>query len=90
MAGLIFDADGNLYGTTYSGGSIIWHCLPTQSAEVRRATTGRSLSLRLYRGSADGGQPAAALVFDELGNLYSTTTKAVARAPDATGCGDGV
>jgi uncharacterized repeat protein (TIGR03803 family) len=67
-AGLVFDKEGNLYGTTYLGG--------TNDAgtvfELTSAGTEKVLySFGGYR--SDGSNPDAGLVFDKKGNLYSTT-----------------
>jgi hypothetical protein len=71
---LILDGSGKLYGTTYSAQSV--------SGTVFRLTPpgskGGDWSLSLlygFKGTPDGAQPAAGLVFDKVGNLYSTTTK---------------
>jgi uncharacterized repeat protein (TIGR03803 family) len=69
-AGLIFDKAGNLYGTTEFGGT------DNQGTvfEITRNSNGTWTESILYNftGAADGGQPAAGLVFDVAGNLYGT------------------
>ena len=69
---LIFDANGNLYGTTQSAKS--------SSGTVFRlkAPAGKGgkwtfTILYGFTGSPDGAVPAATLIFDKQGNLYSTT-----------------
>jgi uncharacterized repeat protein (TIGR03803 family) len=69
---LIFDADGNLYGTTANGGQYgkgtVFRLTPT------RHGTWKESVLHSFVGSPDGLDPAAAgLVFDAAGNLYGTT-----------------
>ncbi len=75
FGGLVFDAAGNLYGTTRSGGTAL-------SGTVFRLTPGNRgnwKSTILYsflgstNGNADGRFPYGALVFDGEGNLYGTT-----------------
>jgi uncharacterized repeat protein (TIGR03803 family) len=69
-AGLIFDKAGNLYGTTELGGAY------NQGTVFEIANSGGIWTesvLYSFTGSADGGQPAAGLVFDASGNLYGTT-----------------
>jgi uncharacterized repeat protein (TIGR03803 family) len=65
FAGLIFDAAGNLYGTTRYGGSY------GGGAVFRFSGQGESL-LYTFSG-ADGQDPLAVLVLDVAGNLYGTT-----------------
>jgi len=67
-AGLILDASGNLYGTTYYG------------ANARNGVVfmmnGAGLETVLYRftGKADGGHPFAGVIQDSAGNLFGTAT----------------
>jgi len=67
-ASLIFDASGNLYGTTYAGGA---HSAGTVF-EVSQA--GVETVLYSFAGGADGANPMAKLSFDTTGNLYGTTS----------------
>lgn len=77
-AGLIFDAAGNLYGTTYEGGDLntcggrgcgtVFELMPQ--------TGGGWTEKVLYNFFAKGGSnPLAALIFDSAGNLYGTTER---------------
>jgi len=83
--GLIFDATGNLYGTTISGG--VHHkkkCsgFSRQSLgcgtvfELTRGANGKwnENVLKTFGGGINGSDPAASLIFDAAGNLYGTTT----------------
>jgi uncharacterized repeat protein (TIGR03803 family) len=71
-AGLIRDADGNLYGTTTEGGE---NSCGTLSCGVvfKVDATGKETVLYRFTGSPDGAYPYAALIPDASGNLYSTT-----------------
>jgi uncharacterized repeat protein (TIGR03803 family) len=68
--GLIIDAAGNLYGTTFSGGDNyqgnIFELSPSSSGWTFQ-------TLYFFTGSTDGAFPSGALVFDASGNLYGTT-----------------
>jgi uncharacterized repeat protein (TIGR03803 family) len=70
-AAVIFDAAGNLYGTTEEGGT-------TASGVVFRLTpnsdgTWSESVLYSFAGETDGYAPAGSLIFDGAGNLYGTT-----------------
>ncbi|HTT81978.1 MAG TPA: choice-of-anchor tandem repeat GloVer-containing protein, partial [Rhizomicrobium sp.] len=65
-AGLVEDASGNLYGTTYNGGSGYGNVFML-------ATDGTLTDLHDFAGGGDGGYPRGDLVFDASGNLYGTT-----------------
>ena len=68
---LIFDAAGNLYGTTYTGARNSQH---GTVYELMPAGGGTWTEKLLYSFSGtDGDTPQAALIFDTAGNLYSTT-----------------
>ena len=72
VSGVIFDAAGNLYGTTqYGGGSFdagtVFELLPAGGGNWTEKV------LHSFGSGADGQYPAAGLVFDGAGNLYGTT-----------------
>lgn len=72
LAGLIFDAAGNLYGTTSEGGTtgngIVFELSPSPEGSWTESV------LHSFTG-ADGSYPnTASLIFDAAGNLYSTTS----------------
>ena len=66
-AGVIRDAAGNLYGTTYGGGASGWGTV----FEIN--PTGKETVLYSFAGAADGASPEGGLVQDAVGHLYSTT-----------------
>jgi uncharacterized repeat protein (TIGR03803 family) len=67
-AGVIRDSQGNLYGTTYSGGT-------DGAGTVFKVTpNGQETVLHNFAGGGDGVWPlGASLVRDSAGNLYGTT-----------------
>jgi len=85
-AGLIRDADGNLYGTTEYGGAsnngVVFKVDAKQQETV----------LYSFTGGADGANPVAGLIRDASGNLYGTTSTGGNGVPDCvpftqSGCG---
>ncbi len=69
-AGVIFDAFGNLYGTTVGGGA---SNLGTVFQLTKNGNEWSEKVLYSFAGGADGAAPYAGLVFDTAGNLYGTT-----------------
>jgi uncharacterized repeat protein (TIGR03803 family) len=70
-AGLTFDSDGNLYGTTESGGAYgrpgtVFELIPTPSGPWTEHV------LYSFKGKK-GKHPFAGVTFDSAGNLYGTT-----------------
>ncbi len=73
-AGLVFDAAGNLYGTTNFGGNTdcglgcgtVFKLAPGSGGWTQTV-------LYTFTGSTDGGEPYARLLFDASGSLYGTT-----------------
>jgi len=67
-AGVILDAAGNLYGTTYGGGA--------EGAGVvyKLSPAGQETVLYTFTGGADGGYSEAGVILDTAGNLYGTTS----------------
>jgi uncharacterized repeat protein (TIGR03803 family) len=69
--GLIFDADGNLYGTANAGGAdgygVVFKLTPNANGTWTEAV------LHNFTGANDGGGPESTLIFDKSGNLYGTT-----------------
>lgn len=66
-SGLVMDAQGNLYGTTESGGAF-------NAGTIFKLThTGVETVLYSFTGGADGGSPQTGLVMDAQGNFYGAT-----------------
>ena len=86
MAGLVFDAAGNLYGTGSSGGlngtGVIFELSP-QSGDWNYKVI---YSFGPYPGS-DGVAPNSALLIDKLGNIYGTTFEGGVDSGCFEGCG---
>src|SRR5664279_570642 len=72
-AGLIFDAAGNLYGTTTTGGSTGTGYGTVFELTPAAGGTWTEQVLYSFRGGTDGTWPYAGLIFDAAGNLYGTT-----------------
>jgi len=72
-APVVFDARGNLYGTTYQGGAsglgIVYRLLPRQSGEWAENI------LHTFQGGSknDGAQTFAGVVLDKNGNVFGST-----------------
>jgi uncharacterized repeat protein (TIGR03803 family) len=71
FGGLVFDASGNLYGTTLAGGigdGTVFELLPNQDGSWTERV------LHTFSGYlSDGSGPSAGLILDAEGNLYGTT-----------------
>lgn len=71
MGGVIFDQQGNLYGTAYAGGAsnygTVYGLAPSGSGWTET-------TLHSFSGYTDGQYPAAGLISDASGNLYGTVS----------------
>ncbi len=82
LAAPILDKQGNLYSTTYAGGSKNWGTV----FEVD--TNGKDTVLHSFVGGKDGTTPTSGLIADAGGNLYGTTYwGGSANCFDRNGCG---
>jgi uncharacterized repeat protein (TIGR03803 family) len=66
--GVTQDSEGNLYGTTATGGASGYGVV------FRVDTSGHETVLHSFTGGADGSAPYAGVVLDSAGNIYGTTT----------------
>jgi uncharacterized repeat protein (TIGR03803 family) len=74
QAGVILDAEGNLYGTTTSGGGS--GCGGSGCGVVfKLSKTGKEKVLHSFTGSPDGAFPYGGVILDSAGNLYGTTNR---------------
>ncbi len=65
--GLVLDPAGDLYGTTYGGGSAGYGTV------FKVDSSGRETVLYSFAGAPDGANPYAGLSLDGAGNIYGTT-----------------
>jgi uncharacterized repeat protein (TIGR03803 family) len=72
-AGVVLDTHGNVYGTTYSGGTYGYGTVFELSPGQGGSWTETILHSFIHNGT-DGLQPQAGLIVDDSGNLYGTTT----------------
>jgi uncharacterized repeat protein (TIGR03803 family) len=66
-AGVVLDSAGNLYGTTYYGGTA------GLGVVYELSTTNQLTVLYSFTGVPDGANPDAGVIRDSAGNLYGTT-----------------
>jgi uncharacterized repeat protein (TIGR03803 family) len=86
IGGLIFDASGNLYGVTRSGGTAGFGTV----YELTSTLSGwQETVLHNFAGGTDGENSAMGVVLDKAGNLYGTTEYggSVGSKYCPTGCG---
>ncbi len=91
-ASLIFDAAGNLYGTTFHGGctactngcGVVFELAPESDGTWTESV------LHSFTGGADGSYPEAGLVFDAAGSLYGTAANGGSKSTVCTNTGCGV
>lgn len=80
-AGVVFDSQGNLFGTTFTGygGGTIFELISLAKDKWKRKV------LHRFSGGKDGEFPSGKLIFDAAGNLYSTAQSGGA-AQNQNGC----
>lgn len=71
LGDLVFDAAGNIYGTTSGGGAhghgVVFELTPSGGGWTESV-------LYSFAGGRDGAVPYSGVIFDAAGNLYGTTT----------------
>ncbi|MFZ0418252.1 MAG: choice-of-anchor tandem repeat GloVer-containing protein [Candidatus Sulfotelmatobacter sp.] len=69
---LVFDANGNLYGTTQQGGAYgygtVFELIPSQSGQWTEK------QLYSFEGGNDGAYPQGSIALDSAGNIYGITS----------------
>jgi uncharacterized repeat protein (TIGR03803 family) len=68
---LVFDRQGNLYGTTFGGGASMFYGTVFKLTPKGKETVLYSFCVQQY--CADGEDPMAGLILDQKGNMYGTT-----------------
>jgi uncharacterized repeat protein (TIGR03803 family) len=81
QGGVTLGSDGNLYGTTYEGGSA------TAGAVFKVTPAGSATTLHSFTGGSDGAYPYAPPVQGNDGNFYGTTTAGGNTGVCGGGCG---
>jgi len=85
LGALIFDASGDLYGTTSAGGVNNFGTVFKMSPQTGGGYA--ETVLHAFGGSGDGTDPWSNLIFDHAGNLYGTTRTGGIYCSGAGGCG---
>jgi len=80
------DSAGNLYGTTYFGGTST-QCNGTCGVVFKLDTSGKETVLHSFTGGPDGAFPFAGLTIDNSGSLYGTTQGGGATCYTSLTCG---
>ncbi|MFY9647745.1 MAG: choice-of-anchor tandem repeat GloVer-containing protein, partial [Terriglobales bacterium] len=92
QAGIVFDAVGNIYGTTTAGGKYKYECDPYGCGTVYELVApvgkGSYKEKVLWRfDGTDGFLPQASLILDKVDNLYGTTLQGGSGSFCPVGCG---
>ena len=85
QAAPVLDSAGNIYGTTFKGGSTrgmgtVWELTPTPSGDYSEEVLHNFIWTY-------GSNPRGGVVLDSSGNLYSTTAYGIHKSPCYDGCG---
>ncbi len=86
---LVFDKNGNLFGTTFGGGITQPPCDCGTVFEMTLSASGQWTKQILYSftDGLDGGSPSSGLTLDRAGNLYGETFDGGSFACPQSGCG---
>jgi len=68
LGGVVLDAVGNIYGTTWMGGTYSFGTV------FKLESSGNETVLHSFAGGSDGANPMAAPVLDATGNMYGVTS----------------
>jgi len=74
QGGLLMDASGNLYGTTFSGGARGNGTVFELIRPKVKSDAWTEQVLYSFGPATDGANPVAGVTFDKAGNLYGTTS----------------
>jgi len=72
--GLIFDAAGNLYGTTFSGGAYSFYGTVFELSPTASGGWTQKVLYSFNPNNSGGVSPAAGVILDSSGNVYGTTS----------------
>ncbi len=89
-AGVIFDAEGNIYGVTQQGGIASSNCGGGSCGvvfELVKANDWQETVLYSFTGNADGSGPASPLLLDSAGNIYGVASGGGSFVACYFGCG---
>ena len=85
FTGVVFDSNGNLFGTTATGG---WYgCGTVYELSPQADGSWKETILHSFSGMSDGWAPIAGLVLDSAGNIYGTVEEGGSRNCNGFGCG---
>jgi uncharacterized repeat protein (TIGR03803 family) len=73
-ASLVFDAAGDIYGTTTSGGSAYYYGTVFELTPIQNGVWGETLLHSFGSNGRDASNPPSGVVFDATGNLYGSTS----------------
>jgi uncharacterized repeat protein (TIGR03803 family) len=89
IASLVFDAAGNLFGTTSSGGGTACSmgCGTVFELKPEGGGAWTAKTLHIFQNRKDGANPESGLVFNSSGTAYSVSSQGPGKACGGLGCG---